>query len=546
MIEIIEKINPDLFGNQLCLHLSELNRKSSMPELVNEIEVLCGIELEEFEKINITFEKLSFLQDFQKCNNKEILARWYEYLFRKTAKNKKNYLQESVSLYIEIFEITKKTKYLKHSLSLVKMAKGIFYEQMSSLYKISKETIENLECPDIQKQLLQELSSIFPKKVKSDFENYLRLNIQAKTELNNYSSVIHIIEALKIIKVIKNQEYRIMLAENYEKEGDFQSNNKKQNTFYPSILITYEKALRELKSIECPDELRKRIEGKVLKEQKEQVRMHSAVANSYSDINTSQDKLFNEFGDGYLKVLKINNFNTGFSGLLAIKIDLVKSFTQSTENNKKPFLSSLLSGSHKIDRKGKVIGKCSIEKSDDILGRMLWRECMINFVNKSKWIMNEDKIPSREDIYRLIFRKSNTIFVPEDRKILFLEGIYAGFADDFILAAHLLVPQIENSLKVIAEKSGLLTAKIYAPIQDDNMLGGILDKLIDKYNYELFVELKDFLIEKNSVNFRNELCHGLLAPFEMAHYGSYLWWLCLKMITDNEGIFDKIINTKRQ
>ena len=88
------------------------------------------------------------------------------------------------------------------------------------------------------------------------------------------------------------------------------------------------------------------------------------------------------------------------------------------------------------------------------------------------------------------------------------------------------------------------TAKIYNEIQHDKLLGGILDIYVERNGHEVFRELKDFLLENNSVNFRNELCHGLLSPFVIEHYGIYVWWLTLKLIYDKENVFKNKITTR--
>ncbi|MBN2890462.1 MAG: DUF4209 domain-containing protein [Bacteroidales bacterium] len=104
-----------------------------------------------------------------------------------------------------------------------------------------------------------------------------------------------------------------------------------------------------------------------------------------------------------------------------------------------------------------------------------------------------------------------------------------------------------SGLKHIAKQCGLLTAKIYDEIQHDNLLGGILTKLIEKSERnELFIELRDFLVENNSTNFRNELSHGLLEASQIDYYGMYIWWLSLKMILDNEKIFENMIKQNIQ
>ncbi|MBN2893425.1 MAG: hypothetical protein JXL97_16245 [Bacteroidales bacterium] len=445
---MILDIKPNLYGFQLKLHLAELKRESSMSKLVNELENLCRIQLDEFGKEKIKFEEILDFPDIEKLKNKEIIARWYEYLFRNRTIDKKLYLQKSVSLYIDIYEETQKPEYFIHSLSLIKTARGIFREKMTDIYEKSKNVFEQIEYPFIQKLILQELISIFPKKTKDDFESYLQHNIENQTNKNNYSGVIHSIESLKIIKAINIQEYRIMLAENFEREGDFQSKNKKTNTFYPLILWIYEKALRQLKNIDCPRQLKDRIEKKVIAEQKEKLRMFSAVGNSFSDINKSRQKKIDNFGNNLIEQLKIKDFSSGFLGMMSISIptDLSREFTIKTKDDKEYEFAKHINGYNRIDSKGKVVGKMGEEKFNEIFSRELWRDCIINFIFKTKRILDKDRVINKETIYYLLFNRCDNLFVPENRKILFAEGVFAGFSNDFILAAHILVPQIENSL----------------------------------------------------------------------------------------------------
>ena len=41
----------------------------------------------------------------------------------------------------------------------------------------------------------------------------------------------------------------------------------------------------------------------------------------------------------------------------------------------------------------------------------------------------------------------NSPFVPTDRAKLVSQGLLSGWAGDFVVATHLLVPQVENSLR---------------------------------------------------------------------------------------------------
>lgn len=535
MKTFIQNINKDLFGRALNWSLIELNNRYPDSKLINAIKTLCEIPLEEFNKNNYSDEILDDSSELEKCQNKEVLARWNEYLFKKGRNDKQIHLRKAVSLYLDIFQLTSNNKYLIHALQIVKMTKGIFKDKLPEIYKQGKNVILDLDLPFVQKEILIELISILPEKAKLDFEEFFYDRINVHSSEHDYSGVVFLVESLKTLKVLDNTEYKIMLAENYEKEGDFQLEGKQSNTFYPNILIKYQNGLRELKGIKCPIALRKRLEKKVIAEQKERLKMHSAIARSFNNESKLTDKIINEFGDSCLKHLGINDFFTGYNNLLSFPIYL---FENTKQFPKYKFLYPIfLPTHHRFDSKGKVVGETTCENNYRIQNRNIFRECTINFLKKTKWIMDEDKIINRDMVYNLLFDKCKSNFIPEDRKWLFAKGINAGFSNDFITASHILIPQIENSLKYIVKKNGLLSAKLYDDIQQDNMLGGLLESLIKVNGHDLFFELKDFLIENSDVNFRNELCHGLLAPFQISHYGIYVWWICLKMIYDKEKIF---------
>src|SRR5690606_26501883 len=156
---------------------------------------------------------------------------------------------------------------------LVKTAKGLFENEISNIYEIGKAQIIRLEKPFLQKEILIQLFSFFPERTKIDFGEFLKDRINKESKNHNYSGVFWLIESLKEINLISKTESKIFHSENYEKDGDYQSRGKKPNVYYPNILSTYQKSLRELKSIKCNEDFRKRIEYKVLKEQKEQLKM---------------------------------------------------------------------------------------------------------------------------------------------------------------------------------------------------------------------------------------------------------------------------------
>lgn len=308
----LQQIEKEVFGSKLRFHIAELKRDNLFTDLLDEVSRLCQLPLEEITE-DKEFKELKNSSNLDNCDNIEILARWKEYLFKIGDTNKQKHLLDAVNLYLEIFEKQLKHDYFIHALSLVRLAPGIFRNDIDSIYQRSKEEIEKLEYPAIQRKIIQEIISINPQKVKSDFEDFFYTKIEERQKQNDYSSVEHLIESLFLIKSLDSTERKILLAENYEKEGDWHAKEKEENTYYPTILLTYEKSLRLLKGIVCDENFRKRIEKKVIEEQKEHVKMHEAFAKSDLSLGEIQHKVINEFGDGFIKSYNVKDFSTGLN-----------------------------------------------------------------------------------------------------------------------------------------------------------------------------------------------------------------------------------------
>lgn len=128
-------------------------------------------------------------------------------------------------------------------------------------------------------------------------------------------------------------------------------------------------------------------------------------------------------------------------------------------------------------------------------------------------------------------------FVPPGREDFFAHGLQAGFKGDFSAAVHLLVPQIENSVRYVLEQRDVITSGLDDEgIQDERDLNRTLrlpefaDPLKAVLGEDLVFDLRGLLIERYGSNLRNDTAHGLL------DYGDfysapcvYLWWLTLRL-----------------
>ena len=136
-------------------------------------------------------------------------------------------------------------------------------------------------------------------------------------------------------------------------------------------------------------------------------------------------------------------------------------------------------------------------------------------------------------------------FVPEGHEDAYARGLLAGFRGDFLTATHLLVPQLENSIRHVLSQSGVIVSKLddYG-IQEEKDLGALLrePRLEELLGEDLVFDLQGLLVERFGTNLRNRVAHGLMADEEFATPTVlYLWWLALKMC-----IIYAFINSKQK
>jgi hypothetical protein len=133
----------------------------------------------------------------------------------------------------------------------------------------------------------------------------------------------------------------------------------------------------------------------------------------------------------------------------------------------------------------------------------------------------------------LFFLVQDNPFVPPGREGLFLRGLHAGLHGDLVLALHLLLPQIENSIREIFTARGVITSKLESDqTQDERDLGWMLahDEMAKIFGPGMAFDLRGLLVERFGLNLRNDIAHGLLAESQMISEGAlYAWWLTLRL-----------------
>lgn len=124
--------------------------------------------------------------------------------------------------------------------------------------------------------------------------------------------------------------------------------------------------------------------------------------------------------------------------------------------------------------------------------------------------------------------------VPPDRQILVGKALFAGYDHDFLVALHLLVPQIEHLVRYHLQRAGAITAKLDADgIETEIGLSALMDipEASKVFGENLAFEFRAVFSDAFGPNLRNQVAHGLLDDSEChSIYTVYAWWLTLRLV----------------
>jgi len=128
---------------------------------------------------------------------------------------------------------------------------------------------------------------------------------------------------------------------------------------------------------------------------------------------------------------------------------------------------------------------------------------------------------------------SDNPFVPPGREWIFARGLHAGLRGDFLISTGILIPQLEDSVRYVLFRSGVITSGLDKKfIQEDYDLNRTLrmPEFAQIFGEDLQFDLQGLLIERFGSNLRNRVAHGLMHIRE--YYDSpcaYLWWITLRL-----------------
>lgn len=532
-------IEKGLKGFHLSNRLLQLKREDNEVALLNlllmlikEDNLMSSIPFESLQRSKNEVESINIVDH---TNNTELLARWHDMLQYLKIDVQRNSML-AYDFYKELYSESKSWKYALRAFLIVKFKKGIFKDRIPNIMIDCSSVLADLQYPAPYKTIISTIVCFAEEKSLHDFERDINYKLQCCVNENRYGDAIPYIESLELIGEIDIAECKKQKSKIFEKDADNTVANKKPNTYYPNIVDQYQKALKEISSLKDCEEDKKRISEKLIKEQEEFVKAMQLMGE-YNSQKIDLWKIYKEIAWG----CKASNSLSVFKTMISFPIingEWISRQREGSKNNHQ-FLHKNFNTHVWHNSKGATT---NIKNGDNAIEdslRRIAQSLMIEYLKIFMMIIHsfDDCNVDAKYIHEHL-EKLNSKFVPQDRIHLFVQGLWAGFYGDFALSSQILLPQMENSFRYIAQQHGILTTQLTKDIQNENTMGGVLEKIKPITNTNVWTELNHFLVE--GVNFRNEAMHGLLSHRQLQHNGIYLWWLCLKIIYNTDNYFVSI------
>lgn len=208
-------------------------------------------------------------------------------------------------------------------------------------------------------------------------------------------------------------------------------------------------------------------------------------------------------------------------------------------------LQSLFTATH-MSKDGRVVAKRPGmgfgDTNSDEYKATVWAEMVKHYGMELGMVVQSSIWPALEVFvfeHRLresdfVMIASHSPIVPKGRAHLFGKALFAGFEKDFVVALHLLIPQIEHMVRWHLKGSAIKTTNLDKDgIENENGLSTLVDmpEVAQIFGEDLAFELKALFCDAFGANLRNELAHGLLDNDEcQSLYSIYAWWLALRLV----------------
>lgn len=206
----------------------------------------------------------------------------------------------------------------------------------------------------------------------------------------------------------------------------------------------------------------------------------------------------------------------------------------------------------KLDNANRVVAKSpglsgGDENRDEAIRHLiannetLRRNCAVHGrIEPARRIIHSE--PSLDRRYFLRIAKMSRL-VPSDRADVFALGFTRFFQGDFISAVHLLVPQLENSVRHVLSEGGEETSRILNDMtQESRSLPSMLDNCRETlegiFSPAMVFDMDNVFVFKGGPKIRHSVAHGLISGAECSSADAiYACWFiyrlcCLPLLQD--------------
>ncbi len=219
---------------------------------------------------------------------------------------------------------------------------------------------------------------------------------------------------------------------------------------------------------------------------------------------------------------------------------------ETTRQRMKEFFFSRMFASQKLSGDGRVVAKSppagDLSPESDESNMAVWNKMVQDHTFHIRYGVHSSIVPAYTQLLLehfvdgedLIYIVAQSGMVPSERVPLVAKGLKAGFDGDFIVALHLLVPQLEHLIRTHLQNKGAKTTTVDADgIQMEAGLSTLvrLPEMEAVFGSDLTFEIRALFCDGFGPNLRNELAHGLLDPGALLSAESiYAWWLIFRTI----------------
>lgn len=368
--------------------------------------------------------------------------------------------------------------------------------------------------------------------------DYVSSRIKAESLKDSYEQYRGYINNMYLLGQLSIEKRERDIALACEQEADKKIANREPNTFYMGLDQLYKDGLKRITPYrEKHLNIYNRLWNKLCRQQQHIADMMNKLPPFKISISEDIQNMTHQLIDS-IEIKEFADIARMYMSISYIKGKCQKILKEKSGKDEHSILSKF--GSSQQNEHGNIIGRESPEDSKKLhlyqYNRFFieyYLSVAINHAIASKLEITRNNVAE-------LLQAIGSKHIDNRRFGLIVEGLYQGFTYNFVIAAHLLIPQLEHFLHDIDEQvlNKDLT-KLTQERQEEYTLEQILTDL-KKVNESIFDELDFFLCHGSDVNFRNKMVHGLMELSEMEHHAHYFWWICLYLFLE----MDKVVKKK--